>query len=123
MAKKLASFAMSGQGLGSRSKKADVAGGGSANADDQRNKVNFSSGTATPSRATMANPRLDQRPSRTSNSSSGVGGTSLPVGKASLRDAVTTNRLKSASRGASGDLPLGQGGQTAPISRRLKNAR
>ena len=123
MAKKLASFALSGQGLGSRSKKANVAQGGSANVDDQRTKVNFSSGTATPPRAAMANPRLDQRPARTSNSSSGVRGTSLPVGRESRNDAVTTNRLKSASRGASGDLPLGKGGQTAPIARKLKNAR
>ena len=123
MAKMLSSFAMGGQGLGGRSKKAGVAQGGSPNADDQSTKAGFSSGTATPSRAAMSNPRLDQRPVRLSNSSSGVSGTSLPVGRSSRNDALTTTKLKSASRGASGALPLGQGGQTAPIARKLKNTR
>lgn len=121
MAKKLGPFALSGQGLGSRAKKGDVALGGRPNADDQRNKVDFMSGTMTPTKAQVSNPRMDQRPATTKMSAKGVRGTGLPVGRESRNDAVTSNPLKAASRGTKSDLPLGkQSGSTDAIARRLK---
>lgn len=122
MAKKLGPFALSGQGLGARAMKANVAFGGRPNADDQKNKVDFMSGTMTPSKAAMANPRMDQKPAKTKSSAMGVKGTALPVGRASQTKPVSRT-LKSARSGARSDLPLGQGGQTSPTSRRLKGSR
>lgn len=104
---KMGNFARSGQGLGSRSKKARVAAGGRANVDDRRNSPGFTSGKAV---GPKTNIMMDEKPSRTKNSRKGVAGTALKLGKASPTQAVQSGRkLKNTSRGVSSSLPLGQG--------------
>jgi len=95
---KLGAFALTGQGLGSKAKKSSVAMGGSPNADDQKNAVNFKSSKAESPAASRSNPRMDQRPASTKMSAKGVRGTVLPVGGASPTAAVSRN-LKNASKG------------------------
>lgn len=120
---KLGTFAQTGQGLGSRAKKGNVAAGGRANADDQKNAVNFTSGKLTSAAGSKSSPRMDQKPSKTKSSSKGVGGTALPVGKPSPTNTLSPRTLKNSSKGAKSDLALGQGSQTKPISASLKNAK
>ena len=122
MGKKLGPFALTGQGLGSRAKKGNVALGGRPNADDQKNAVNFQAGKMTSSAASKSNPRMDQKPAKTKASSKGVSGTALPVGRASPTTAVTRN-LKNASKGAKSGLPLGKPSQTSAVASSLKNAK
>lgn len=122
MAKMLADFAMSGQGVGARAKKGSVAMGGRPNVDDQRNAVDFKSGTSMPTKA-AATPRLDQAPAKTSASRAGVSGSVLPLGQVRGTPIATPMRLKNAGRGARGVLPLGRAEATSPISRSLKNAK
>jgi len=122
MAKKLGGFALSGQGLGSRSKKGRVAMGGRANADDKKNSPEFMSGRLNRGMSEMnATPRMNQAPAKTKRSKKGVSGTSLKVGKQKGDSLVRHPRLKNSGKGAKSVLPLGMAEQTAPISSRLKN--
>ena len=118
---KLGGFALSGQGLGSRAKKGDVAMGGSPNADDKKNAVAFTSGKMSASKSEMSTPRMNQAPAQTSNSRKGAAGTTLPLGKQKSGSGVTPMRLKASSRGANSVLPLGKDSQTSPVSGKLKN--
>ena len=122
MGKKLGPFALTGQGLGNRAKKGNVALGGRANADDQKNAVNFQSGKLTPSAGSASNPRMDQKPATTKNSGKGVK-SALALGGASPTNTVSPRTLKNSSKGAKSGLPLGRGSQTKPISSSLKNAK
>lgn len=123
MGKKLGPFALTGQGLGSRSKKSGVAFGGRPNSDDQKNSVDFTSGKSASSAGSKSNPRMDQKPAKTKNSGKGVSGTELPLGKPSPTNTLSPRTLKNSSKGAKSDLPLGQGEQTTPIASSLKNSK
>lgn len=122
MGKNLGQFALTGQGLGNRAKKGSVAFGGRANADDQKNAVNFFSGKLTSSASSKSNPRMDQKPATTKNSGKGVK-SALKLGGASATNTVSPRTLKNSSKGAKSVFPLGQGSQTKPIASSLKNAK
>jgi hypothetical protein len=123
MAQKLGGFALTGQGLGNRSKKARVAAGGRATADDRKQAVGFTSGKMSRSKGDISNPRMNQAPAKTSSSKKGVSGSGLPLGKQKSGSGVTGMRLKNSGRGARGPLPLGRAEQTSPISSSLKNTK
>jgi hypothetical protein len=119
---KLGTFAQTGQGLGSRAKKGNVAQGGRANADDQKNKVDFTSGKLTSPAGSKSSPRMDQKPATTKNSSKGVT-SPLKLGQASQTNTLSPKTLKNSSKGAKSPLALGQGEQTKPIASSLKNSK
>jgi len=122
MGKKLGPFALTGQGLGNRAKKGNVAAGGRANADDQKNAVNFFSGKLTSAAGSKSSPRMDQKPATTKNSGKGVK-SPLKLGQASQTNTLSPKTLKNSSKGAKSALPLGGGEQTKPIASSLKNAK